>query len=103
MGDLAQQQDELEAEGIGLAAISVDPPADSAALADRLGIQFPLLSDPDAAVIDAFGVKMAGELLAVPATMVVRPDRSIAWRYVGDTVPDRPAVEVVREQAQRSR
>lgn len=103
MGELAKQQDALAAEGIGLAAISVDPPADSAALAKRLGIGFPLLSDPDAAVIESYGVKMDGEILSVPATFVVRQDRTIAWAYVGDTVPDRPPVDVVREEARRVR
>ncbi|MCA9653024.1 MAG: peroxiredoxin family protein [Myxococcales bacterium] len=103
MGDLAEQHAALESEGIGLAAISVDSPEDSAALATRLGVEFPLLSDPDARVIESYGVKMEGESLAVPATFVVRPDRTIAWEYVGDTVPDRPPVEVVREEARRSR
>lgn len=103
MGDLAEVQAELAAEGIGLAAISVDPPADSAALAERLGLTFPLLSDPEAAVIAAYGVQMEGQVLAVPATFVVRPDLTVAWRYVGDTVPDRPPIDVVREEARRLR
>lgn len=103
MGDLAAVQAELAAQGVGLAAISVDEPADSQALAERLGLEFPLLSDPDARVIAAFGVQMQGQALAVPATFVVRPDRSIAWHYVGDTVPDRPPVDVVREEIERLR
>lgn len=103
MGDLAKQYDALAAEGIGLAAISTDPTADSVALAEKLGIGFPLLSDPSATVIESYGVKMEGETLAVPATFVVRPDRTIAWTYVGDTAPDRPPVQVVRDEARRSR
>lgn len=96
-------QAELSAEGIGLAGISVDTPEDSSALAERLGLGFPLLSDPQAEVIAAYGVKMEGESLAVPATFVVRPDHTIAWQYVGDTVPDRPPIDVVREEARRLR
>lgn len=103
MGDLAKVHDELSAEGVGLAGISVDPPEDSRSLADRLGLGFPLLSDPRAEVIAAYGVQMEGELLAVPATFVVRPDHTIAWRYVGGTVPDRPPTDVVRDEVLRPR
>lgn len=42
---------------------------------------------------------MLGEELAIPSTFVVRQDGTIAWRHVGETVPDRPPVDVVREQA----
>lgn len=103
MGDLAAVQAELAAQGVGLAAISVDEAADSQALAKRLGVEFALLSDPDARVIAAYGVKMEGGTFAVPATFVVRNNRTIAWQYVGDTVPDRPPVDVVREELERLR
>lgn len=103
MGELAKIQPELAAQGVGLAAISVDDPADSAALAERLGVQFPLLSDPQVRVIAAYGVQMEGQALAVPATFVIRPDRTIAWQYVGDTVPDRPPADVVRQEVERMR
>ena len=43
----------MRAEGIGIAGISVDATVDSAALAERLGVEFPLLADPDVAVIAA--------------------------------------------------
>ncbi len=102
LGGLAEVQSELAAEGIGVAAIAVDEPADSAALARRLGVQFPLLSDPDAQVITSYGVKMKDQVLAVPATFVVGEDRTILWHYVGDTKPDRPAIDVVRQAARRS-
>lgn len=72
-------------------------------LARKLGIEFPLLSDPQAQVAQAYGVAMLGEELAIPATFVVRGDGTIAWRHVGETVPDRPPVDVVREQVRRAR
>jgi peroxiredoxin len=103
LGDLAAVQAELAAQGVGLAAISVDDPADSRALARSLKLPFPLLSDPDARVIAAYGVQMAGQVLAVPATFVVRTDRTIAWQYVGDAVPDRPPLDVVQGELERVR
>lgn len=103
MGDLAAVHAELAAQGVGLAAISVDDPADSRALAERLSLPFPILSDPDARVIAAYGVQMQGQVMAVPATFVVRPDRTIAWTYVGDAVPDRPPLDVVEREVERLR
>lgn len=110
MGDLAEAYPGLAAQGVGLAAISVDDPADSQALAEKLALPFPLLSDPGGEVITAYGVAMddpagrqRGEVLAVPATFVVRPDRTIAWQYVGDAVPDRPPLDVVQQEVERLR
>lgn len=103
MAGLAKVQDDLAAEGIGIAGISVDPAADSAPLAERLGVTFPLLSDPELSAIAAYGVQMQGEALAVPATFVVRQDKTIAWTYVGESTPDRPAVDVVREEVARAK
>lgn len=57
------------------------------------------MSDPQATIAQAYGVVMLGEALAIPSTFVLRQDGTIAWRHVGETVPDRPPVEVVREQA----
>ncbi len=84
-----------------LVAISADPPADSQALRERLGIEFPLLYDEGIAVIRAYGVAMDGQDIAVPSVFVVRPDRTIAWRYVGESAGDRPAHELVLEQLDR--
>jgi len=99
LGDIADVQAELRAEGIGIAGISVDTAVDSATLAERVGVHFPLLSDPDAQVITSYGVKMKDEVLAVPATFVIGEDRTILWRYVGESTPDRPSLDVVREAA----
>ena len=74
-----------------MVAISVDPASDSIELRAQLALPFPLLHDEDAAVAAAYGVKMAGQNLALPAVVIVRPDRTIAWRYVGESVTDRPS------------
>jgi peroxiredoxin len=103
LGDLAKVYAELAAQGVGMASISVDDPADSQSLAESLELPFPLLSDPEARVIAAYGVQMEGQALAVPAAFVVRSDRTIAWRYVGDAVSDRPPLDEVRRELERSR
>ncbi|MFT7583240.1 MAG: hypothetical protein ACI9MR_004926 [Myxococcota bacterium] len=35
---------------------------------------------------------MEGMDIAVPATFVIRADQSIAWRYVGERMDDRPYI-----------
>lgn len=46
----------IKAQGFGLAAISYDSVAVLKNFADRRGITFPLLSDPDSKIIQAFGI-----------------------------------------------
>ena len=103
MGDLAEAHAQLEAEGIGLAAISSDTAADSQALAERLSIEFPRLADPGTAVISGYGVKQKEEPFSLPATFVVRPDGVIAWEHVGEAPMDRAEVEHVWAEAARLR
>lgn len=50
--------------GAHLVAIAIDPPDLSLALAAVLKLEFPLLSDPDSKVIDAYGVR--NDLPGVP-------------------------------------
>jgi peroxiredoxin len=79
-------------------AISVDSAEDSRALAEKIGIPFPLLSDPGAEVADLYGIAVAGDTMAIPTTLIVLPDRTIHWKKVGETAADRPAVRIVLEQ-----
>ena len=87
---------------MSLAAISADPREDSVALAEHLGIDFPLLSDGDLKVANAYGVAMAGGDIAVPATFVILPDRTVYWRKVGESMADRPSVEELLEVVGRA-
>lgn len=89
--------------GIGLLAVSADPPADSADFIAEQGITVPLLSDPDLAVITAYGVAMDGEDIAVPATFIVDGGKQIHWRYIGENMTDRPPEEALLEQAKSLR
>ena len=103
MAGLAEDQATLAREGIGLVAISVDPREESVELAAELGIEFPLAHDPGAQTAAAYGVKMEGETLAVPATFVVRADATIVWSYTGTTLYDRPGLDEVHARALAAR
>ena len=69
-------------------------------VADK-GITVPLLTDPDLAVISAYGVAMEGEDIAVPAIFIVDGEKTILWQYIGEDVADRPSEEEVLDMAIR--
>lgn len=58
-------------------------------MATELGLHVRLLGDPDLRVAIAYGVAMQGRDIAVPAVFVVRADRGIAWKQVGENMTDR--------------
>ena len=92
---LRERRAEIAAAGGVLAAISVDRPETSQALARRLAadggpLGFPLLSDPTRATIKAYGLHDAAHDIALPAVLVLGPDGRIAWKHAGEGVTDRP-------------
>lgn len=80
----------LDERGVEVVAISSDPPADGARLRERLGLTFPVLSDPGLEAIDAYGVRhasghpMEGGDIARPAAFLVDRDGHIVWRELTD-------------------
>ncbi len=93
--------------------ISVDTPAENAAMVEKLRLPFALLSDADAAVTSAWEVydPVGGTHgpLARPAIFVVGRDLRIPYEYVGRDFADRPpnsavyaALEEVREAEPRA-
>jgi hypothetical protein len=55
--ELSTQERAIRKLGYGVAALSYDQPAALAHFAQRKQIQYPLLSDPESKVIDAFGIR----------------------------------------------
>jgi peroxiredoxin len=65
-------------------AISVDAPDAGATLARRLGLTYPVASDPEREVIASYGVLDAENEISWPAIFVVGKDGAIAWRWLAD-------------------
>ena len=79
--------DGIHERGAEVVAVSVDAPEESAKLARALGLTFPLLSDPDLATIDAYGVRHdvdEGLSIARPAVFVLDGEGRIRWRHFTD-------------------
>jgi hypothetical protein len=66
-------------------------------MAEKLVLPFPLLADPGAAVIAAYGVYRETEQRARPAAFVIGRDLSIPYRYVGRDFADRPLTKELLE------
>ena len=85
MRSLQEKLTELEARGVRVVAVSVDPPGVSGSLARNQGYTFPLLSDPKAEVIRRYdlmhpsgGPKSAD--IARPAEFLIDPSGTVRWR-----------------------
>jgi len=74
-------------------AISIDATDTSETFVAKLGLSFPLLSDPKMTAIRAYGVEHVGKDIAHPASFVIKQDGTIAYRYVGENPKDRPSVD----------
>lgn len=99
---LQQNLSRFEAADIAVFAISYDPVETQAAFADEFGITFPLLADPDSAVISATGIlntlvepgdKRYG--VPFPGSYIVGVDGTIEEKSFFETHRTRPSAETL--------
>jgi peroxiredoxin len=77
-----------------LAAISVDPIEDSAHFNEQWRFPYPLLSDTQFKVIDAFGARHPNgheeKDISRPGVIILDPQRVVRYKYIGKSPVDRP-------------
>ena len=83
-------------------AVSVDTNEESAMLADKLGLEFPILSDVQETAIREWGLvhenaRPGGGSMARPAVFLIEPDGTISWRDVTDDYRVRARPEDILE------
>lgn len=100
---MAKRQADFDAKDVSLAAISVDAISDSVNLAAKLGVSFPLLSDPDLKTALAYGVAMKGAEIAVPSVFIIGRDRRVHYRHIGESISDRPTPDTILDAIDRIR
>lgn len=78
---------DFRAAGWTLAALSVDDPTRSEPVRQRLGLEFPILSDQSRATLVAWDLLNADERggIAVPALVAIDRERRIVHRWVETT------------------
>lgn len=102
LAELEEARTDLASIGATIVGISVDTAEESAMLAAKLGLHFPLLEDAGLRVALAYGVAMEGQDIAVPAVFIVRRDRVITWKHIGESIADRPTAALVLEKAKEA-
>jgi len=102
--DLENARHNFESKGIHVASITYDSSAILKAFATRRDIHFSMLSDPDSAIIDAFGVRnQEAEAvgtktgIAIPNYFLVAPDGTIQKRYAETQLLDRVTASYLYE------
>jgi len=83
--------------------ISADEPKDSAELATKLGLTYPLLSDPNQTAIRAFGVADESTGVAWPTLFVVGRDGKVAARFFTESYKKRATTSDVLAALDRQR
>ena len=71
-------------------AVSVDNLSQATGIAERVGIPFPVLYDPDGTVPKTYmvyGLVESGR--AAPSTFILDKDGVVTWKYVGSSISDR--------------
>jgi peroxiredoxin Q/BCP len=87
--DFRDNRDSLDTKGIAVLGISPDQPAKLAKFRDREGLTFPLLSDPDHAVLEAYGAygekKLYGKTTVgvIRSTFVIDADGKVSKALYG--------------------
>lgn len=94
--------EEIRKVGGTVVAICPDPVAMNRKVTDRLGLAFPVLSDPGLVAVDAYGVRHEGALrpeegqsIPRPATFVVDRDGVVRFRHLTDDWRVRPRAETL--------
>ena len=82
---------EFEARGVRIVAISTDPPDVNQPHRAKVGLTFPLLSDPKAEVIRRYdllhaGGGPAGADIARPAEFLIDPSGTVIWVNLTESV-----------------
>ena len=97
---MQEDYDTITALDTEILAISNDKLDRAEHAVKALGLEFPILSNPDADVIEAYGVfDLHHNGYAAPATFVVDKQGNIRWEYIGyDSYYDRPDNEEVIAQ-----
>lgn len=75
--------------------MSSDSGEKAKALAEKLGLTFPILGDPERKIIQSFGVEDSANEIAWPAIFIIGADGRILWRDLTDDYRERPTNERV--------
>ena len=99
--------DEIQKRGAKIAGVVVDPVATNAEVVRTAGLEFPILSDPDLRMIDAYGFRHVaahdGNDIALSASVLIDADGIVRWTSVAKNFRVRPTPSEVLAAIDASR
>ena len=98
--EIARSLDQLEQNNTAVLAVSLDDAIVQSQVSERIEKKYPILMDPDAKLVKAFGTFNPEEKLSFPATFLIGSDRKILFKYVGKAPRDRPPMQKLLEVSQ---
>lgn len=98
---MAADYEKIKAVGADVVAISVDKPEKSRELSDKLKLPFPILSDVDHKVIDAYDLYNAEGKISKPATYVLDSKGVVRWAFFEEDYKIRPLDDVIIEELKK--
>ncbi len=97
--ELTDVYPDIQALNAEVVAISVDDLAGASDIVQKVGIPFPILYDTSRAVPESYMVfNLLGDDLATPSTFVIDQNGVIAWKYVANSIGDRPPTSTILDQ-----
>ena len=99
--ELREDYEEFESLGAQILAVSVDDLSQAEFAVEKLGLQFPVLEDPNGQVSSEYGVfDLLNDGVAAPSTFLLDKEGAIRWQYIGTSKSDRPANSQIIVQLQ---
>ena len=101
---MANRHEEFLGRGGRVFAISADTPPMNTAVAEKLALPFPFLSDPDrsnAVRPLGFADEKDPREIARPGAVIISTDGEVVYEKVGRDYADRPEEEVLLEELER--
>ena len=90
--ELQEDYDLIKSLEADILAISTDDLSGAAFAVDGLGLEFPILYDPEASVVKEYGVfDLLGDRMAAPAIFLLDRTGKVRWQYIGKSINDRPS------------
>ena len=99
LGKLQSNLDRFARREVVLVGISPEPPGTSRALAEQMGLRFPLLSDPDGRVIDRYGTRngfLTGRsVLPHPSVFIIGPGGDLRFKSIDRNYKKRTTMRTI--------
>jgi peroxiredoxin len=100
--ELEKIYSEFQKYNAELVAISMDSREETEELMRELGLNYHVLPDPTGKVVKKYGVyNLLGDGVATPSIFIMSSEKSVNWKYIGESISDRPGNETVLSEIRK--